>query len=181
MLRPGIRKTRIRVWAARGGHGATTVAGALGAFLGAQVRSHDPEALEWLWPGGPHYGPRHVPRVMDAGVLSGLAWTERINLVVLRGPCSLAVRSLVSYSHSIDHLVVIREAWRPIRRDDVEAALSMRVSAEIVHSPRVARLADAGLLDRRVDELEEFAELKAWATAQWSDPAQDPTASNLRS
>ena len=39
---------QINIWSARGGHGATTVAGAIARFLETTVRSDDPDAFKWI-------------------------------------------------------------------------------------------------------------------------------------
>jgi hypothetical protein len=100
--------------------------------------------------------------VRDAGVLPKPVSAERTNVVVLRGPCSLALRVLARSSDSIDHLILLREPWRPLRPQDAEVALGTGIAAEIPFSPRVARLADAGLLGSRIESLEEFADLRGW-------------------
>ena len=166
------------IWSARGGHGATTIAGALGVFLDAGVRSEDPEALAWMWKGAGRRSSAMRPEVVDAGVLGDGARLTDLNIVVLRGPCSLGLLRLAPRSESIDYLILIQEPWRSIRRRDVEAALGMKVSAEVAHSPRVARLADAGLLSKRVAGLDEFAELQAWATAMRTDLRSDQESIN---
>ena len=146
----------IAVWAARGGHGATTVAGALGILLDVPAVSHEPASLAWMWTESIGSG-EGVTAIRDAGPIGSHTRSAPINLVVLRGPCSLAVRTLVPYADWIDHLVLIEEPWRPLRRLDVEAALSIPIGAVVPHSPRIARLSDAGLLSRYAAELEEFS------------------------
>lgn len=162
------------VWAARGGHGATTIAGAIGVFVGLPVQSHESGALDWLWPGHNKFGQAPGPRIADAGAVGRIP--DRIlnhghtNIVVLRGPCTLGLKTLAPISDSFDHVILIREPWRSIHRREVETALSAGVAAEVAHSPRVARLSDAGLLGTRVGELEEFTELTQWASDQWRQP-----------
>lgn len=68
-------------------------------------------------------------------------------------------------SDSIDHLVLVREPWRPLRAQDVEDALGLVVAVEIPFSARLARLTDAGLLGTRVGSLDEFADFRVWAQA----------------
>jgi len=159
------KASSVVVWAARGGHGATTIAGAIGRFLGSEVVGHEAGALQWLWG-------RECPLVIndalvfDAGALSVLPGQPATNVVVLRGPCSLALRTLAPLSSYINHLVLIREPWRPLRNQDVEAVLGTAISAEVPHSPRIARLIDAGLLQQRLPELDEFAQLKTFAVTQ---------------
>jgi hypothetical protein len=103
--------------------------------------------------------------VHDAGVISKPLPAGFTNVIVVRGPCSLALLDLARQPDSIDHVVLIRELWRPLRRQDAEDALGRPISAEIPFSERVARLMDAGLLPARVNDLEEFADLRRWAQA----------------
>jgi hypothetical protein len=53
------------------------------------------------------------------------------------------------------------------------------IDAEIPHSPRIARLADAGLLAERAADLSEFADLKAWASTMWPTVAAIPSQTHL--
>ncbi len=163
---PG-RRTLISVWATRGGHGATTVAGAIGSFLKCQVLSPEPDAFQWLWPEWPKTRRGSDYRVTDAGLLCDGIDRSHINIVVLRGPCSLGLMNLAAKKDSIDSLILIREPWRTITAQDIEDALDMRISAEVPQSVRIARLADAGLLTERVHMLNEFAELKEWVANRW--------------
>lgn len=155
----------IHVWAARGGHGATTVAGALAMFLRAPLYSHDLTASRWFWNDLPETGTPMPGSVHDAGVIANPMATGVTNVVVLRGPCSLALVNLAGQPDQIDHVLLIREPWRPLRRQDAEDALGQPISAEIPFSERVARLMDAGLLPARVNNLEKFAALRRWAQA----------------
>lgn len=164
--------TKVSFWGARGGHGATTIAGAMASVLGLPADSHDATAFEWMWGKVDQAWNPGTRRIVDAGVALSSHIGNDLKVVVVRGPCSIAVRTLAPIAASIDHLVLIREPWRSLRRQDVEAALSTPVAAEVPHSPRVARLADAGLLPERVHELDEFAELKNWATRTWAGAAQ---------
>jgi len=140
------------------------------------VSSHDPDGFEWLW-NGPRRGLLNPnTTVCDAGVVPVSFPATQTNVVVLRGPCSSALRELAHRSDSIDHLVLLREPWRPLRRQDAEDALGIGIVAEVQFSPRVARLGDAGLLSARIASLSEFAELKAWAEGRFlvSQPKAPP-------
>ena len=158
-------RASILVWAARGGHGATTVAGALAIFLTAPLYGHDLSASRWFWNDLPEAGTPMPGVVHDSGVIASPLPAGATNVVVLRGPCSLALLDLAMRPDPIDHVVLIREPWRPLRRQDAEDALGRPISAEIPFSERVGRLMDAGLLPARVDDLEEFADLRRWAQA----------------
>lgn len=160
----------ICVWAVRGGHGATTVAGALAEFLDATARSHDPDAFEWMWGSRERVGRPQAGMVHDMGVIAETLSPDATNLVVLRGPCSLALRDLGRRLDSIDHLVLLREPWRSLRVQDAEDALGRGVDSVVACSSRVARLIDAGLLRGRVDTLDEFSDLRLWAMKTLADP-----------
>jgi hypothetical protein len=121
-----------------------------------------------MWPFAEQSQLRRTPVVLDAGVY-GRPVTPAVNIVVVRGPCSLAVRRVASASTGIDHLLLISEPWRPLRARDVEDAVGMPIAVEVPFSPRVARLADAGLLTTRVATLDEFAGLTKWATDALAD------------
>ena len=112
--------------------------------------------------------------VWDAGTPHQWPDPSHLNLVVVRGPCSLALKALSPKSHVVDGVVVVREPWRPIRRADAAAALSAPIVAEVAHSARIARLADAGLLGRRFQQLDEFGELRAWADTALSNVPTPP-------
>lgn len=152
----------ISVWAARGGHGATTVAGALGAILKRGVSSDDPDSFEWVWPRLSETTKSRRVTIHDGGVFT-VPDNSRINIVVLRGPCSTATHHLAFQKKGIDHLVLIHEPWRSLRRVDIEHALGLPVAAEIPFSSRVARLIDAGLMTTRGETLDEFSDLETWA------------------
>ena len=160
-----LSNARLYVWGARGGHGATTIGGALAVITNLPLASHDPNTALWIWRGLLLTQSPCEAQVIDAGTVSTLTLTDsRAEMIaVLRGPCSLGAVTLTQWAYQIDHLVVLREPGRPLRRADVEAAIGVPVVAEVEVTARVARLADAGLLTERVADLDEFSELKAWA------------------
>ena len=123
--------------------------------------------LDWLWPTASMSSASGPPVVADEGMLGPANLGHTTNVVVLRGPCSMGVLSLAEKRHMFEYLVLIREPWRPIGRRDVEFLLRTNVAVEIPFSQRVARLADAGLLAERALDLDEFSELRAWATRKW--------------
>jgi hypothetical protein len=160
----------LSVWAARGGHGATTIAGALAVIMNLPLFSHDPAAADWVWPGIWVPLNPHEAQVFDAGTTwkARLAADPRLETIaVLRGPCSLGALTLTKCSNQFDHLIVLREPGRSLRREDIEAVIGVAVVAEVAVTARVARLADAGLLTGRVADLVEFSELKDWALGRW--------------
>lgn len=161
------RKIRpLVVSGARGGHGATTVANALGWFLRVPVLGWEPGASECLL-GRDYFPPAGTsPPVIDAGVLRPFGTKRLENVVVLRGPSLQGLRTLKQLAPVIQSLFVIREPWRRTSNQEIEDVLSVHVAAEITFSERVSRFADAGLLGARLDKLEEFEQLRAWAAQQ---------------
>jgi hypothetical protein len=159
---PGRRLRQFTIASARAGHGATTIAGVLGLLWSVEVASHDPNSVRWLWPNLP-IAPSAQATINDAGAVQNHLPDDCFNVVVLRGPCSLAILGLISVADEIDALILIYEPWRPLRREDIEHALQRKVDIEIPFSDRIPRLLDAGLLAPRVGDLEEFEGLRDWA------------------
>jgi hypothetical protein len=160
----------VSVCGARGGHGATTIAGALAVITSLPLATYDPGATEWMWPG--IWRPRSSgePQVVDAGTVwasTEPTETRAERIAVLRGPCSLGARTLARRADQFDHLIILREPGRPLRPEEIEAAVGVHVVAEVAVTARVARLSDAGLLTGRVAFLDEFSELKSWALRRW--------------
>lgn len=154
----------VAVWAARGGHGATTVAVTLSHFWGTSVDGAEPWTSEWLLGvGANELNATRLP-VIDAGIAAGFQ-PATTNVVVLRGPCLMGIRTLVPIVSMIDVLFVIREPWRVISNNEVAEVLGLPVSVEIPFSERVARMSDAGLLGARLESLKEFDGLRRWARA----------------
>ncbi len=143
----------------------------LGTAIGATVTSHDPLALQWFWPDLP--APEASHNIHDAGSVEGKL--PEGGVVVLRGPCSMATVTLARTAGVFEHLVVIREPGRPLRRQDVEAAVGREIDVEIPLSGNIARLMDAGLLRHRLDELPELAAFSAWARTAFAEPTQQPS------
>ncbi|MEW6475339.1 MAG: hypothetical protein AB1679_24045 [Actinomycetota bacterium] len=179
----------ITVTGARGGHGTTTVATAL-AILAAdhgptRLVSADAAALLAL-PGMPEPGMpvpvtnhlalelpgtggarEHVVTVIDAGATGSAATapTGEPSFVVLRGPCYLGLRHLVTRAVPPPAgIILLSEPGRSLTRRDVEDVVGVPVMASVVQHPTVARTIDAGLLLDRLHRLPQFREL--WALAQ---------------
>ncbi len=152
------------VWAARGGHGATTVAAVLGITWGAAIATRESWIADWILGTPANDSQTSAPYVADGGVFGPQAAGGSSNIVVLRGPCSIGLRSLAQPSDQIDGVIVICEPWRSITAQDVESVVRAPVVATIPHSPRIARLNDAGLLGARLPQLEEFRHLIEWAS-----------------
>lgn len=157
---------QVAVWGARGGQGTTTVAAVLAALWGTALDSPEPWEAEWIL--GPELSASGDDSriVIDSGVLGTkrVASPDTFNLVVLRGPCLVAVRSVSQHAEAVDCLVVVREPWRASSSEEVERVIDVPVAFEVPFSERIARMTDAGLLGTRLDKLEEFAALRAWAT-----------------
>jgi hypothetical protein len=102
------------------------------------------------------------------------AGREGLRLVVLRGPCYLAVRTLVaSPGPRPDGMVLLREGGRSLTARDVSDVTGVPVIAEVDVTGSVARVIDAGLLVARLHRLHEFASLCQWTTRRLA-PRRQP-------
>ena len=189
--------TTITLTGARGGHGTTTVATAL-AILAAEhgptrLVSADAMALLGL-PGVPEPGaPMRVTdhltlalpgspeanepeiAVVDAGAAGSAApvRTCEPSFVVLRGPCYLGLRHLVTRAAApATGIILLSEPARSLTRRDVEDVVGTPVVASIDHHPAVARTIDAGLLLDRLHRLPQFRELRALADRLFDLPGR---------
>lgn len=94
--------------------------------------------------------------IADVGVFSGTADPRSIVCVtgdrttcVIRA-CYLALAKFKDMTVLVDDVVEIEEPGRALRTIDIEAVVAMEVSARIPYDPAIARLVDAGLLQRRM-------------------------------
>lgn len=170
----------ITIIGARGGHGASTVAAALALF----AARHGPTTLvardHWaaaVLMGLPSADADHIEVtsglslgrqltdadatvVVDGGTgepTAGGRW-----YVVLRGPCYIALASLLDRTGTApDGLILVAEPGRSLSARDVTEVLGISVVATVRASPAVARTIDAGLLVSRVHRLRELAPLAA--------------------
>ncbi|MEW6477657.1 MAG: hypothetical protein AB1679_35880, partial [Actinomycetota bacterium] len=86
--------------------------------------------------------------------------------VVVRGPCYLALRSLVAaQSGAYDGVILVNEPARSLRASDVAEVLGLPVVAEVTQHPAVARSIDAGVLPSRIHRLPALAPLRPLALA----------------
>lgn len=150
----------LSVWGAGGGHGASTVALVAAALTSVGLETTDLFSPEWVL--GRELVPTEPGSVVDRGRLSPDVARTDVNLVVLRGPCMMSLRRLSQVVQPEDSVVVLREPWRVITNIEVSITLGIEVAFELPFSERVPRLADAGLLGARLDQLLEFKNLSAW-------------------
>ncbi len=88
---------------------------------------------------------------------------------VLRGPCYLALRTLIAERHGLaglDGLILLAEPGRALNERDVTDVTGLEVLATVPVSPAIARTIDAGLLASRCRNLAEFRPLRRWLTLQ---------------
>ena len=109
---------------------------------------------------------RHAPadpgdtQVVDGGATGGESTGE--SYVVLRGPCYVALASLLATLDTPPHgVIVLAEPGRSLTGRDVYEVLGIPVVATVRASPAVARTIVAGLLVSRVHRLRELAPLEA--------------------
>jgi MinD superfamily P-loop ATPase len=116
--------------------------------------------------------------IVDCGSLHHCTTARPAKLVVvLRGPCFLALTSLVTAQLPADcSVVVVREAHRSITAVDVLEATGLPLLAEVPVTERLARIVDAGLLRQRAHALAELASLHAFV-AELSGGTPDRRAS----
>ena len=180
----------ISIRGARGGHGASTVAAALALFSARHqptaLVAHDatdmaallgilpPESDDAAVPVAPdlefgrHRGSAPSLVVLDAG--SRLEGPQNPDAdedyVVVRGPCYLALRSLLAASAGrYDGVILINEPARSLRASDVAEVLGLPVVAQVTQHPAVARSIDAGVLPSRIHRLPALAPLRPLALA----------------
>ena len=192
----------ISVSGARGGQGATTVAAALALHAAengpAILVSTEPASAASLLgvPLGPdgegvHVTPglvlapyplapdelRPATVVVDAGPASQ-AWDAASgeHYVVLRGPCYVALASLLAAPGRPDGVILVAEDGRSLTARDVTEVLDVAVVATVAARPAVARTIDAGLLVSRIHRMRELAPLRALATDPYAGRPRPSTA-----
>jgi hypothetical protein len=171
--------TTLTLVGARGGSGASTVAAALALHTAEDVPTalltHDPTAMARLLgttgaipapthpiAAGPRLtlagldGPRDTVTIIDAGPAVAAAQASPAGLLyaVVRGPCYLALATLVSLPDlRPDGVVLVAEAGRSLSAADTSAILGIPVVATVPVRSSIARLIDAGLLAGRPSEI----------------------------
>jgi hypothetical protein len=78
---------------------------------------------------------------------------------VLRGPCYVALATLVTAEQAFDGIILIAEEGRSLTAGDIHDVVGVPVVATIPHRACIARTIDAGLLVSRLDRLREFDQL----------------------
>ena len=181
---------RITLVGVRGGSGTSTIGAALALISRTMVRTElvtaDPvltAALLGVAP--PDQLPAEVlPRlvlaqeasgeaeltIIDAGTVTEASVGPRASgerrLGVLRGPCYLALRTLLAGQHGLDGLVLVAEPGRALNERDVADVTGLDVVATVPVTPGIARTIDAGLLAARHQNQREFRDLRRWLTTQ---------------
>ena len=180
----------ISIGGARGGHGASTVAAALALFSAryqpTALLAHDPaDMAALLGVAPPESDDAVVPVAPDLelgrrrGLAPGLVVLDtgsRLegpqspdgdeHYVVVRGPCYLALRSLLAaQAGRYDGVILVNEPARSLRASDVAEVLGVPVVAQVTQHPAVARSIDAGVLPGRIHRLSALAPLRPLALA----------------
>ena len=167
---------------ARGGQGTSTIAAALALYAAGHVDTHlvarDPAAsaalLGIVTPQGGE--PAVVTdrltlvgtaigtpalRILDSPVEDSDPAERTVRLTVLRGPCYLALRTIVVEPTSRpDGIVLVAEPGRSLTSRDVADVTGTPVVATVPVDPSVARTIDAGLLVARLHRLSALAPLR---------------------
>ena len=170
----------VTIVGARGGSGTSTVAAALALRTADDVPTalltHDPTAMARLLgttgptpPGSEPFavgptltvagldGPTDTVTIIDAGPAehaTGHLPVDGGRYAVVRGPCYLALATLVSLpSLRPDGVILLGEPGRSLSAVDVSAVLGVPVVATVPVRPSIARLIDAGLLAGRPHEI----------------------------
>lgn len=173
----------ITISGARGGQGASTVAAALAVLAAGHYRttlvSDEPDvAAALLGIARPIHGEavEVTPGLMLAEVpvartevtvvdISPAATPfphqpEGEHYAVLRGPCYLALASVVAAPEAPQGIILVAEAGRSLTARDVTEVTGLPVVATVRASQGVARTIDAGLLLARLHHLRELNELR---------------------
>jgi len=100
--------------------------------------------------------PRDVATIIDAGsaTTAGTLPDDGRRYAVLRGPCYLALSTLVTFPDlRPDGVILVAEPGRSLTASDTSAILGIPVVAIVPVRPSIARLIDAGLFARRPSEV----------------------------
>ena len=171
--------TTVILVGARGGSGTSTVAATLALHAAAvaptALLTHDPTAMARLlgttgappapdrpFTAGPCLtvagldGPRDPVTIIDAGCAAAAKElpSDGQRYAVVRGPCYLALSTLVSLPDlRPDGVILVAEPGRSLSAADTSAILGIPVVATVPVRPSIARLIDAGLLAGKPSEI----------------------------
>ena len=196
---------RITITGARGGQGTSTVAAAVALFAAGHARtvlaSADPRSMGALLgvpaPQAADLDVEITPTlrlserpvaddevlVVDAGTSPLVAGEDRQqeHYAVLRGPCSLALASLVAApGPPPDGVILVAEPGRSLTATDVTEVLGVPVVATVEVNPAVARTIDAGLLAARLHRLHQLKPLRSLVCAPTTNPTTATSAPSRR-
>jgi len=179
--------TTVTLVGARGGSGTSTVAAALALHAAGDtptsLLTHDPTAMARLlgttgalpapdhpFAAGPGLtvagleGPSDAVTIIDAGCAAAIKTlpADGRRYAVVRGPCYLALSTLVSLPDlRPDGVILVAEPGRSLSAADTSAILGIPVVATVPVRPSIARLIDAGLLAGRPSEIPGLDHLSA--------------------
>jgi hypothetical protein len=178
---------------ARGGQGTTTIAcvvalleadhqpttlvtadpAATAALLGLPIdMSDEPTEITSGLRLGSAVPDRSGALVVDSGpALRSVTARLGQRYAVLRGPCYVAVATLVAVEEPFDGIILVAEEGRSLTADDIHDVVGIPVVATIPSRARVARTIDAGLLISRLPRLREFDQLRALSGPREPDRA----------
>lgn len=178
--RPLERTRTITIVGARGGQGTTTVACTLAVLSAAHgpttLTTADPDAAAAVF-GLPR---TTTPPVVVIGslwldIVEGTIGTTIVDdgrigdvpvslpgprFAVLRGPCYVAMASLLDHAGAYDGVILVAEHGRSLTAHDVSDVLDVPVVATVHATETVARTVDAGSLVSRAHRLTDLAGLR---------------------
>jgi hypothetical protein len=193
----------ITITGARGGQGTSTVAAAVALLAAGHARtvlaSADPRSMAALLgvPATADLDVEITPTlrlsdrpaaddevlVVDAGTSPLLAGEDRQgeHYAVLRGPCYLALASLVAApGPPPDGVILVVEPGRSLTATDVTEVLGVPVVATVEVNPAVARTIDAGLLAARLHRLHQLKPLRSLVGVPTTNPTTATPAPSRR-
>ena len=136
---------------------------------GAERASHDRDATVIIDGGRLPQAQVGDRRIAPGGEIDPLPGEH---YAVLRGPCYVALASLLSsLGPRIDGVVLVAEDGRSLTAADVHDVLGVPVVASVPIHPSVARTNDAGLLTSRFQRLPQLRPLRAFALLPDRSPA----------
>ena len=180
------RTLNVILTGARGGQGTSTIAAAMAlyaaghattqlvaadmsataALLGLPEPSHDQVTITGQFTLARRTSGRPAVRIIDTGTATPSVAGGGVRLVVLRGPCYVALRGLVrDGGPRPDGIVVVAEPGRSLSARDVEDVTGVAVVAIVPVTAAVARAIDAGLFVARLYRLSDLAALRRYVTA----------------